>query len=302
MVKEKGIGIGDKNMSIIENLTASLNDKVANIGIGLGDSKYHNNKILYAAIRFLNTVKKNIFIKISLFGHKESIDLISNNSSYEKYKEDILLVDTNEPENELIDTLDSYEISCIVRGSLSSSKFLSLIKEKYKTPQINRLALLETINGFQFFFGPVGIDECKDLESKIKYINEALNQLHFLRINPSISILSGGRMDDYERDIRVKKTIDDANEIIKCFKDIDSNLNINHNEILIEESIERKSNLIIAPDGISGNLIYRTLVHLGGGKAYGAIYMGLEKAIIDTSRVGNLSEIYGALILALTLS
>ncbi|MFX1345221.1 MAG: phosphotransacetylase, partial [Promethearchaeota archaeon] len=61
-------------------------------------------------------------------------------------------------------------------------------------------------------------------------------------------------------------------------------------------------NIIIAPDGISGNLIYRTLVHLGGGKAYGAIYMNLEKVIIDTSRVGELSEIQGALLLALSLS
>jgi len=49
-------------------------------------------------------------------------------------------------------------------------------------------------------------------------------------------------------------------------------------------------------------LIYRTLVHLGGGKAYGAIYMGLKKNIIDTSRVGEISEIQGALLLALALT
>ena len=61
----------------------------------------------------------------------------------------------------------------------------------------------------------------------------------------------------------------------------------------------KKSNLIIAPNGVSGNLIYRTLVHLGGGKAYGAIYMGLNYPIIDTSRVGKISEIEGALILTL---
>ena len=80
------------------------------------------------------------------------------------------------------------------------------------------------------------------------------------------------------------------------------NITITHDEILIEKAIENKSNLIIAPDGISGNLIYRTLVHLGGGKAYGAIYMGLKHTIIDTSRVGDISEIHGALLLALALS
>jgi len=77
---------------------------------------------------------------------------------------------------------------------------------------------------------------------------------------------------------------------------------IEHSEILIENAIAKKTNLIIAPDGITGNLIYRTLVHLGGGKAYGAIYMDIERAIVDTSRVGDISEIRGALILAQSLS
>jgi predicted methyltransferase MtxX (methanogen marker protein 4) len=76
---------------------------------------------------------------------------------------------------------------------------------------------------------------------------------------------------------------------------------ISHDEILIENAIDNNVNLIIAPDGISGNLIYRTLVHLGAGKAYGAIYMGLNKILVDTSRVGNLNEIYGALLLAYSL-
>ena len=79
-------------------------------------------------------------------------------------------------------------------------------------------------------------------------------------------------------------------------------MEINHDEILIEKAIDDKSNLIIAPNGISGNLIYRTLVHLGGGKAYGAIYMDIGHIIIDTSRVGVFSEIYGGFILALALT
>ncbi|MHA1283002.1 MAG: hypothetical protein ACTSQP_10895 [Promethearchaeota archaeon] len=44
------------------------------------------------------------------------------------------------------------------------------------------------------------------------------------------------------------------------------------------------------------------MVHLGGGNAYGAIYMNLERTIIDTSRVGKPTEIKGALMLALAFS
>jgi len=93
-----------------------------------------------------------------------------------------------------------------------------------------------------------------------------------------------------------------AEEVVAYLRKENPNMSITHDEILIENAISNKSNLIIAPDGISGNLIYRTLVHLGGGKAYGAIYMDIDHVIIDTSRVGNLSEIVGALLLALALT
>ena len=94
----------------------------------------------------------------------------------------------------------------------------------------------------------------------------------------------------------------DNQELVDIFKLEHPKLEINHNEILIEKAIINKSNLVIAPNGISGNLIYRTLVHLGGGKAYGAIYMGIGHIIIDTSRVGVFSEIYGGFIFALALT
>jgi predicted methyltransferase MtxX (methanogen marker protein 4) len=147
----------------------------------------------------------------------------------------------------------------------------------------------------------VGIDECISTNSKITFIESAIGVLNSLQIKPRISILSGGRISDIGRDSMIDNSIESAVEIVKYFKERYSKLEITHDEILIENAIHNKSNLIIAPNGISGNLIYRTLVHLGGGKAYGAIYMNLDKAIIDTSRVGDPSEISGALYLALAL-
>ena len=173
---------------------------------------------------------------------------------------------------------------------------------EFNISEVNRLALLETYDGFQFFYGPVGIDECNDIDSKIMFVNKAIHELQSLNIEPKISILSGGRLSDIGRDPKVDKTINIADEIVEHIRKENPNLRINHDEILIENAIYNKSNLIIAPDGISGNLIYRTLVYLGGGKAYGAIYMDLDQVIIDTSRAGNLSEIHGALIIALALT
>ena len=285
-------------MSLLEVFKSKAKAKKANIGIGLGELEKHNIKILNATLRFLKTFNSTIFF----FGNETAIAHIENNENYKKRTRGIELVKSKEPENDIFNFLTNNIINAIVRGNFSSSRFLKNVKERCNVPKINRLALLETYNDFQFFYGPVGIDECNDIESKINFINKAIGQFKSLNIEPKISVLSGGRLGDIGRDPIVDKTINIAEEVVGYLRKENPNLKISHEEILIENAIHNNSNLIIAPDGISGNLIYRTLVHLGGGKAYGAIYMDLTQVIIDTSRVGNLSEIHGALILALALT
>jgi putative methanogen marker protein 4 len=272
--------------------------KPINIGIGVGDSKFHNQKILAASLGFLDSFKSKIYF----FGKKDYINTFLTNIPQHIKKSQLELIKCQDPEYFIIDSLKQNSIQAIIRGSLSSSKFLKNLKLILNITEINRLAILETAKEDQFFYGPVGIDECNTINSKIIFLESAIKELHKIETVPNISILSGGRLDDIQRGEKVKKTIQDADKIVKLMKEKFPGLMITHDEILIENAIEKKSNLIIAPDGISGNLIYRTLVHLGGGKAYGAIYMGFDKTIIDTSRVGDYSEFYGGLILALSLN
>jgi len=285
-------------MSIFEIFNTKAKGKNINIGIGLGESKSHNMKILDASKMFLQDNKSIIH----LFGNKKSITQLSKSLSNRSLKSEIILIESANPEANILNFLMDGIINAVIRGNLSSSKFLENLKEQLNVKDTYRLALLETFTGYQFFFGPVGIDECRDIEGKISFIEKAIIQLELLDLKPKISILSGGRIGDIGRDGVVDKSIKIAEEVVELFKQNNQKLEINHHEILIENAIENKSNLIIAPDGISGNLIYRTLVHLGGGKAYGAIYMGLDHIVIDTSRVGSNYEIYGGLLLCLALT
>lgn len=285
-------------MKILQKFELKAKQKRTNIGIGLGDSEYHNQKILKASTKFLEQYKSIIYF----FGKKNSLNNLLEQIQNSENKLRMEFVECKDPEINIFNFLKNNTIHAMVRGSLSSNKFLKNLKINLNVREINRLALLETFNGHQFFYGPVGIDECNRLEDKITFLNAAIKELKRFDIVPKISILSGGRISDIGRDDKVDKTIEDANEIVKFMEKKYPDLMISHDEILIEKAIENKSNLIIAPDGISGNLIYRTLVHLGGGKAYGAIYMNLDSPIIDTSRVGKFSEIYGALLLAQGLS
>ncbi|MFX1558004.1 MAG: methanogenesis marker protein Mmp4/MtxX [Promethearchaeota archaeon] len=276
--------------------TVAKNNK-ENIGVGLGELEDHNIKVFKACLQFL----KEFTSTLLLFGNEKAISQIKNSKLYEKSKQDIKFISSGDPENEIFQYLKNNKINAAVRGNFSSNKFLTNLKEFYKISEVYRLALLETYDGTQFFYAPVGIDECNSIDQKITFVEKAIKLLISLKIDPKVSILSGGRLSDKGRDHRVDESINSAEEVVKFLGLEFSNVLIYHDEILIENAISNKANIIIAPDGISGNLIYRTLVHLGGGKAYGAIYMDIKPIIIDTSRVGDLSEIYGALVLALAL-
>lgn len=278
-----------------------FNSKVPNrktkIGIGIGNSIDQNLKIISAIKNFQKEHDTIIYLFIS----DENFNIISQNIELDNFKTIIHFIKSDLPDNEIIKYLKDGLIDAAIRGSLSSNRFLENIKSLFKIKNVNRLALLETFNGYQFFFAPVGIDEYRDYQSKVDFIESALKFFHFIGIKPKISILSGGRKGDMGRDYIVDKSLEVAEKIVAYFKNKDSTIQVFHDEILIEKAIENQSNLIFAPDGISGNLIYRTLVHLGGGKAHGAVYLGLEKIIIDTSRACNVSEIIGAIMIALSL-
>ena len=98
---------------------------------------------------------------------------------------------------------------------------------------------------------------------------------------PKIALISGGRKQDKGRSPKIDHSIDECEQIVQDLKD---ECNIKHYYILIEEAIKDHANVIIAPDGISGNIIFRSLVLVAGIKSYGALTLKQEKLFIDTSR------------------
>ncbi len=207
------------------------------------------------------------------------------------------------PESEILGDLKAGNIKAAIRGSLSSTDFLKQVSQEFCPSQIFRIALLESATGHQFWFAPVGIDEGITYESRLEFIEHAIVLLGKCRIPPNIGILSKGRMGDAKRGAFIKESLEDNQRLVQEIAKRYPTITIAHDEILLENTISKQRNFVLAPDGVSGNLIYRTLVHLGKGYAYGAVYCGapFEKyTIIDTSRVGNVEEIKGAMILALS--
>ncbi|MDD4750134.1 MAG: methyltransferase, partial [Methanosarcinaceae archaeon] len=99
-----------------------------------------------------------------------------------------------------------------------------------------------------------------------------------------VGVLSGGRLGDVGRDDRVDRTLADGELITQ--RVLEMGLRAKHYTILIEDAI-REANFIVAPDGISGNLIFRTIAFLGGGDGLGAPVLMEDYVFVDTSRVGG---------------
>lgn len=270
---------------------AKTKKQLIGIGVSLTEEEY-----LHRTIQAAESAVKQNFADILLVGDKNKIQNFGISLKLQIHH-------SLHPEQTLIKLLRKKEIAGAVRGSLSSLKFLKEVKQQFNASNLYRIALLETASNFCFFFAPVGIDEGKNLAEKVTLVHAGISLLKFLKIeNQPIGILSGGRIGDIGRYIHVDKTIAEAKELISILKHQGIKNDIHHYEILIEKAITARCRVIIAPDGIVGNLIYRTLVHLGNGKSHGAWYYNLSQPIIDTSRVGPIFEYESAIAFASALA
>jgi putative methanogen marker protein 4 len=193
----------------------------------------------------------------------------------EKVDFEVLLT---ESEDELLEMLFKKEVDAAVRGSLESSLIMAKIKERYH--DVYRASLLE-VDGHKLLLAPVGIDEGDTLEQKKNIIVYGAQLLSEMGLEPKIAILSGGRLQDVGRSQKIDDSIREAEELTRITRD---KYTVKHYFILIEDAVAQGSNLILAPDGICGNLIFRSLVFLGSIKSHGAVNLGIKEILIDTSR------------------
>jgi putative methanogen marker protein 4 len=215
------------------------------------------------------------YARVVLVGDQRDISVIGTS---------LEVIDTLQPEEVLGSLLASGDIDAAVRGTAKASGTLSHLKEVLGIEKLYRVAFLLTHDNTPFFLAPVGIDEGHSLSDKIELVKRSAAYIRRFGIEPEVGILSGGRMGDLGRDERVDRTLADADFLANRLND--AGIDAKHYTILIEDAI-RESNFILAPDGISGNLIFRSLVFLGGGNGIGAPVLMDRHVFIDSSRVGG---------------
>ena len=233
-------------------------------------------------------------------GENENIIKASN----ELNEIDDLEISLVKTEDELIEAFKNPEIDAVIRGSLKASKVIKAIKEFKSDKTINRTTYINTedeegfSNNYEFLLAPVGIDEGKNIEEKIILAVQAADFIQYLGKKPKIAVLAEGRKDDLGRSERIDESLISSDELtnrlIETFKELDNfdndsdeiskNYSIKNYYILLEQAIEDGYNIILANDGIFGNIMFRTLVLLDKWPSYGAVTLGIDEIFIDTSR------------------
>ena len=203
----------------------------------------------------------------------------------------VRILECQNPEIALVTDLMAGTIDAAVRGTLPASATLKALKKAAGVDHLERIALLETVHGKKFLFAPVGVDEGWTVQDKLELIKKGRVIAQKFHLPRQVGILSGGRFGDIGRHEQVDRSLADA-ELVAQLGDA------KNCEILIEEAVET-CGLIIAPDGISGNLVFRTLTFLGGGHGHGAPVVNIDRIFVDTSRASP--DYSNALLLAVSL-
>lgn len=236
------------------------------LGIGCGADA---EKVVESAVEYTKTSGDCVFC----YAYKEEAERLSVDS------EKVTILFSDHPEEEMINALASKEIDAAIRGSLPANATLSYLKKRYQVSHLRRIALLETPAGQKFFFAPVGVDEGWDVDDKIAFVEEGRRYAKACGLSEKTVVLAGGRSGDVGRHPAVDKSILDAEEVCKKTGAV-------FGEILIEDAVA-DAGVIIAPDGISGNLTFRTLALLGNGKGHGAPVINIPDIYVDSSRASS---------------
>lgn len=197
----------------------------------------------------------------------------------------------------LVSALADGSIDAAVRGDLSSREVLPKLRDAFGMEETVRAAILSDWQGRHFLLSPVGIDEGLDEGSRLRSARATISYFASVGWKLKVGVLSRGRAEDVVRGPHIGASIAEGERIARSLRS--EGVDARHFEILLEEAT-READLVLAPDGVTGNLIFRSLSLVGGRPAFGAPVVNVPRVFVDTSRART--DIADAVLLAAGLA
>ena len=186
-----------------------------------------------------------------------------------------------EPQD-LVDALVDGTIGAAVRGTLFAHDVLPPLLRSTGATTADRVCLMVLDPARAFMLAPVGIDEGRDIEERWQLLLGTSLLLSSLGITPRVTVISKGRPEDSDRGEDIARYLDEA-EVLRSRAEAEG-IEAECVGILVERAVT-SGNIVIAPDGVAGNLIFRSLHHIGRMESWGAVALGILPTVyVDTSR------------------
>lgn len=185
------------------------------------------------------------------------------------------------PWEDLAHLLKEGVVDSAVRGNLSSRKVVQELRGAFCCKNLCRASLLE-VDGKLVMLAPVGIDEGESQEDLLEIVTGCSRLASRLGIPFKAALISGGRLEDRGRTPRVDSMLEKTDALVGILRS--KGIEAVNFGVEIERAVDEGFTLILAPDGVFGNLMFRSLVLVGKVQSYGACATALPKTFVDTSR------------------
>jgi predicted methyltransferase MtxX (methanogen marker protein 4) len=182
----------------------------------------------------------------------------------------------------LVEMLREGIVDAAVRGNIGFRTLVPALKQTFGTRNLQRITLLDIANR-KVMLAPVGIDEGDEKRDLIALASRGRALAKKLGFPFRLAVLSGGRLEDRGRSERVDRMLDRSSALTEGLKQ--ASIVAEDYGIELERAIEEGATMILAPDGVIGNIIFRSLVLVGNIESFGAYAASLPKVYVDTSRV-----------------
>lgn len=203
------------------------------------------------------------------------------------------VIDDN-PEKKLANMIYNNEFEGIIRGTiddfLTLETYQSLIGKELAAKEIE-LILLEDIKGRQFYLSECSNPRGWDRESKMHGVIGVVDYMkNELCITPKVGFLTGIRHDTFTRRKEndewpisyLKETYEDAQYGVEYFTK--EQVEAKNYAIELSTALDEGCNIIVPPNGMVGNQIFRSLCLVGGGRIVAAQRANMPHPWEDNSR------------------
>lgn len=181
----------------------------------------------------------------------------------------------------LVEMLNDGVVDAAVRGNIGFRTLVPALKQTFGSRNLQRITLLDIANR-KVMLAPVGIDEGDEKRDLISLATRGRALAKTLGFPFRLAVLSGGRLEDRGRSERVDRMLDRSSALTQGLRQ--ASIEAEDYGIELERAIEEGATMILAPDGVIGNIIFRSLALVGNIESFGAYATSLPKVYVDTSR------------------